>query len=58
MNKGDELLGKLLKVKTPAVLEPDPGAPPDLPDEMDQMLKNHPGLTREEAEEMIKAYGF
>lgn len=58
MSKGDELLMRLLKVRMPAVLEPDPGPPPDLPDETDQILKDHPGLTREELEEMTKAFGF
>lgn len=60
LTKGDELLYKLLKVRMPMVPDPEPATPcgDSLLDDIDQMLLNHPGLTREEVEEMIKEYGF
>jgi hypothetical protein len=61
LSKGDELLMRLLKVKTPIVFEPEPEMLFDSSgygDIVDQAIKDHPGLTREEAEEMIKDLGF
>jgi hypothetical protein len=60
LSKGDDLLMRLLKVKMPIVHEPEPEIPFDVQgsDEIDQAMKDHPGLTREKAEEMLKAFGF
>ena len=57
-SKEDELLTRLLKVKTPIVHESVPATQSGSSDIVGQIMRDHPGTTEDEIWEMIEGLGL